>query len=149
MDTAAVLVSLKAWFMARLAESPFPLQFVIINRKEGGVPLGTFGLLLSDSQRGGENWHSEIGDYTIQVVLMGDTMEVDNDKTDKISAWVIDNLWEWEGDWHFNLGNIPQGSAPRMGYQQALNLSPTDPNYGFVERVIGFTMWHTRKLLYP
>lgn len=151
MDSAAIIADLQAWFYGLILlpagdprHCPIPLEFVTINRSETGM--GTFGLLLSDSQQGKGDYFSQMVTFTVQVVEVGQTMEVNNSKTDEISAWVIKHIHGWVERDSFIYGQLPANMHPQCGYRQ--NLDPASQHYGWAERIIVFSIWHTREEVY-
>jgi len=151
MDSATIIADLKAWFLWLIQlpagdprRCPIDLEFVTINREEVGM--GTFGLLLSNSQQGKGEYFTEMTTITVQVVQAGDTMEVDNSKTDEIAGWAIRHICGWVNRDEFRFGQMPANFQPQCGYQQ--NLNAASPSYGFAERIIIFSIWHIREEVY-
>ena len=135
MDTHKVLLNLQAFLLTKIAtcqtETGIPLQFVTLNREQTGM--GAFGLLLSDSQRPGIGYYFETQDIIVQVVQCGDTLQVDNDKTEKIAAWLINRIRQWEEDYQ-QVWQINYNYAPRCAVVQNID-------FGFVERIVTFSLW--------
>ena len=151
MDSATIIADLQAWFYGLILlpagdtrHCPIPLEFVAINRAETGM--GTYGLLLTDSQQGKGDYFSQMTTFTMQVVEVGDTMEVNNSKTDEIAGWVIRHIIGWVDRESFPYGQMPANMQPQCGYKQ--NLDTASPRYGYAERVIVFSIWHAREEVY-